>query len=172
MYDKGPAHHLCSDIEELGDDALTIVLYAQQFSERLSQWLSAVGVAVLRHLCHSYQHQQQDDNCTDEDVRLDEHGKVVRLHQFELCIGQRVACGGVHRAHLCLYALHGHIKSCKTTHRIECLGEVKALSGCILTSHTVDERVAAGLEKRQSAGHDKISEEERIIDTHLLGGDE
>ena len=106
-----------------------------------------MGVASLRHAHHTDDHQQQDEDDTNKEVGLDEDAQIMVFHHLKLGLRETQTIGGVERTHARLNKVHGYKHSQQRPDGIESLGQVETLCGGLLTAHTVDIGIAAGLKK-------------------------
>jgi hypothetical protein len=168
LYDERPACNLRSNIEELRYHALTVVLDLGQFAEGGFQALVRAFVTVLRHICEPYQQQQNYYDGAYVYIRLYQNVEVVVFDNVKLCLRKSMPLCRVHRTHACLHVLHGYEHAGERSYRVERLGEVEALCGGLFAAHAVNIRVATGFEKRQSARHYEVGQQEREVYSYGL----
>ena len=88
MYNKGPAHDLCTDIEELGNHALCVILQREDATEGDEDMHVVVGIANLRHLGESHQQEHCYDDESDDKIGRYQHTQVGVLQYLKLSVAQ------------------------------------------------------------------------------------
>ena len=172
LDDESPAHDLCTDVEELGNDALAVVFQREDAAERGHEMDFLVLVAVLRHLHEQDDEEHGHDDQSDGQIGRDEHREVGFLHRVELCFREVGTLGRRHRVEPRLDEVHGHIHADDGAAGVEALGHVQSARGGLFGAHREDVGVAGGLKERESAGHDEIGDEETAIHAHHLRREE
>lgn len=172
LDNKGPAHHLRAYIEELGDDSLSVILDREYMLQRYPNATASMRVAVFRHLRKTDEQRHDDDDDADGDIGLDKDVEVGALDEIKLCGGEFGAGGSVQGTEARLDIVHRHIHAHQRTDGIERLRQIQSERSRFLTAHHIDEGIAAGFEKRQSAGHNKVCQQKRIIHPAHAGGEE
>ena len=168
LNDEGPAHDLCSHIEELSNHTFAV---AAQTKNALDGWEEVDVVAlvgILRHLFEKDDEEHDDDDDADEQVRGDEYAEVAILHGIEFGRAKQGALLGAGRVEASLYEIHGNEHADDTAAWVEALGKVESSSGGFFRTHRENIRVATGFEERQSAGHDEVSNEEATVGANHL----
>ena len=108
LDDECPAHDLCTDIAELCQHALTVMVSVPQAPHGRAEIDVVALVTVLRHLDTGEDNEHADDNKSYGEVWPDEDGEVAVTQCCELLIGEcGTLCRG-QRAETVLYECHCH----------------------------------------------------------------
>ena len=172
LDDERPAHDLRSHIEELGNDALAVILQREDAAQRGQEVNVAVAVAVLWHLGEKDDEEHGHDDQSNDEVGRDEHAQVLLLHGLKLRVAQQGTLVAAHGVQPRLDEVHGHEHADDAAAGVEALRQVQPSGGALLRSHGQHVGVARGFQERQAAGHDEIGQEETAVDAHRLGRQE
>lgn len=135
LYDECPAHYLHADIEELGDDTLTVMGQTEDVAQGREEVDVVVLVAVLGHLHEEDDKEHGENDKADYQIRTDKHREVILLYRLKLVGGETAARCRVERTELRLDEVHCHVHSKQRTHRVERLGKVEPPRGRLLRTH-------------------------------------
>ena len=171
LYDVCPAGSLYANVAEFCQDTLTVVLAMHQFLDGGQESLVCVGSIDMRHVLQGDDDQHDNDNGTNQDVRLYQQSQVVVFDDFKLLCRQAHSHLLLHRTQVRLHR-HGHKHATQGTQGVEGLCGIQSLYAGLFASHAVDVGVATGFKERQSACQNEIGKEERVEDTHCLGRNE
>ena len=138
MYNKRPTHDLHTDIEELGNDSLTIVVDREDTLQGGQEVDVMVLVSVLRHVSKPDNGKHDGNDGTDGQIGGNEHTEVAVTHSAELSIAEQGALVGRGRIQFGLDEVHGDIHATQRTHGVEALSHVQTARSGLLGTHGQD----------------------------------